>query len=321
MTLNRGGRTQPPRTCDEPTGGSNVSITNILQLLVSGVAMGAIYTLTAKGLFIAHLATHRLNFGQGDFLMVGAFISMALLLAGVPAIIAAIIVVLVLCGLGYLLERIAIRPLDALGDRTTAYSWILTTAGVALIVQNVVELGWGKSAQYSPPVFSASRNAVVNVMGVGVFVEEIAIILVAFGVVAALYWFLFASRWGKAVYAVAFNPEAANLLGVDVRGVVVLVFVIASALAGISGVLIGPLISLHPHIGLIFTIKALAVASLGGFSNPIGILVGGLLFGIAEAFSNYWDSAFGDLYPLLFVLATLAIKPSGLFGERQADVR
>lgn len=298
-----------------------MTITNFLQLLVSGVAMGAIYTLTAKGLFITHLATHRLNFGQGDFLMVGAFLSMALLLAGVPAIVAVVIVVVVLGALGYLLERVAIRPLDRLGDRSAAYSWVLTTAGVALILQNVVELIWGKSAQYSPPVFSSTRNNVIMIGDVGIFVEEAAIILVAFLVVGALYWFLFVSRWGKAIYAVAFNPEAAGLLGVDVRGVVVLVFVIAAALSGISGVLIGPLVSLHPHIGLIFTIKALAVASLGGFSNPVGILVGGLLFGVAEAFSNYWDSAFGDLYPLLFVLATLAVKPSGLFGERLADVR
>lgn len=296
-------------------------MTNFLQLLVSGIAMGAIYTLTAKGLFIAHLATHRLNFGQGDFMMVAAFLVMALLVAGVHPLLAVILVVLALSLMGYLLERIAIRPLDALADRSTPYAWVLTTAGIALILQNLVELVWGKSAQYAPPLFSSTRDSVVNVMGVGIFVEEIAIIIVAFFVVGALYWFLFASRWGKAVYAVAFNPEAANLMGVDVRGVIVLVFVIASVLAGTAGVLIGPLVSLHPHIGLVFTIKALAVASLGGFSNPIGILVGGLLFGVAEAFSNYYDSAFGDLYPLLFVLASLAIKPSGLFGERHADVR
>ena len=283
--------------------------------------MGAIYTLTAKGLFIAHLATHRLNFGQGDFLMAGAFLSMVLLLSGVPIILAMVLVVLALGALGYILERTAIRPLERMGDRTGGYSWVLTTAGFALILQNVVELIWGKSAQYSPPVFSETRNYVVNVFGVGIFLEELAIIAVAFAVVAALYWLLFASKWGKSIYAVAFNPEAASLLGINVRGVVILVFVIASILAGISGVLVGPLISLHPHIGLIFTIKALAVASIGGFANPVGILFGGILFGVAEAFSNYWDSAFGDLYPLLFVLALLAIKPSGLFGERQADVR
>ncbi|QRG09331.1 branched-chain amino acid ABC transporter permease [Xanthobacter dioxanivorans] len=298
-----------------------MTLVNIFQLLVSGITMGAIYTLTAKGLFITHLATHRLNFGQGDFLMVGAFASIGMLAAGVPAPLAVIGVLVLMGVLGYLLERLAIRPLDRLGDRAGAYSWVLTTAGVALILQNVVELIWGKSAQYAPPLFSKTRDNVINILGIGIFFEEAAIIVTAFVVVGAFYWFLFGSRWGKAVYAVAFNPEAAALFGIDVRGVVVLVFVLAALMAGISGVLVGPLVSVHPHMGLIFTIKALAVAAVGGFTNPIGILAGGLMFGVAEAFSNYWDSAFGDLYPLLFVLALLAVRPSGLFGERRADVR
>lgn len=298
-----------------------MTLLNFFQLLVSGIAMGAIYTLTAKGLFITHLATHRLNFGQGDFLMVGAFASIGMLTAGVPAPLAVVGVLVLMGVLGYLLERFAIRPLDRLGDRAGAYSWVLTTAGAALILQNIVELGFGKSAQYAPPLFSKTRDNVISILGVGIFFEEAAIIITAFIVVGAFYWFLFGSRWGKAVYAVAFNPEAASLFGIDVRGVVVLVFVLAALMAGISGVLVGPLVSVHPHMGLIFTIKALAVAAVGGFTNPVGILLGGLLFGVAEAFSNYWDSAFGDLYPLLFVMALLAVRPSGLFGERRADVR
>jgi branched-chain amino acid transport system permease protein len=299
-----------------------MALTNLFQILVSGVAMGAIYTLTAKGLFIAHLTTNRVNFGQGDFLMVAAFISMALLVAGLP-VLAAIPVVLVALGLmGWGLERFAIRPLDRLGNRGGgAYSWILTTAGVALILQNVIELVWGRSAQYSPPLFSGRRDNVVSVLGVGFFIEEILVIVAAWAAVAGFYWLLFVSRWGKAVYAVAFNPDAAALLGIDVRRTIVLVFVLAALLAGISGILVGPLVTVQPHMGLIFTIKALAVASIGGFANPVGILVGGLLFGIAEAFSNFWDSQFGDLYPLLFVLALLVLRPSGLFGEARADVR
>jgi len=297
-------------------------LTTFLQILVSGLAMGAIYTLTAKGLFIAHLATHRLNFGQGDFLMIAAFISMSLLLAGLPVILTLLVVLVALGLLGWALERFAIRPLDRLGARGGgAYSWILTTAGAALILQNVAELIWGKSAQYSPPLFSSGRDNVIMIGGVGLFVEEILVLVLSAVVVALFYWLLFRSKWGRAVYAVAFNPEAAALFGVDVKRTVVLVFVAASMLAGVSGVLVGPLVTVHPHMGLIFTIKALAVASIGGFSNPLGVLIGGLLFGVAEAFSNYFDSSFGDLYPLLFILAFLVVRPSGLFGEARKDVR
>lgn len=299
-----------------------MTIDIMLQLLASGLTMGAIYTLTAKGLFITHLATHRVNFGQGDFLMVSAFISMALLLAGIPTLLVIPIVLVVMGLLGWALERFAIRPLDRLRSSAGgAYSWILTTLGAALILQNVVGLIWGNSAQYSPPLFTSSRDDVITIMGVGLLAEQIVLMIVAFLVVAGFYWFLFASRWGKAIYAVAFNPDAAALLGIDVRRTVVLVFVLASVLAGISGVLVGPLVTVHPHMGLTFTIKALAVAAIGGFSNPFGILIGGLMFGVAEVFSNYWDSSFGDLYPLIFVLVFLIVRPSGLFGETKADVR
>jgi branched-chain amino acid transport system permease protein len=299
-----------------------VTLTNLLQLLAGGMAMGAIYTLTAKGLFITHLTTERMNFGQGDFLMVAAFLSLAALGAGLPLLAAVAAVVLVLALMGWGLERFAVRPLDRLGARGGgAHAWILTTAGVALILQNTVELVWGKSSRYSPPLFSGRRDSVVALGGVGFFVEELLIILAACGAVAAFYWFLFRSRAGKDVRTVAFNPEAAALLGIDVRRTVVLVWVLAALLAAVSGILIGPLVTVHPHMGLVFTIKALAVASLGGFANPFGILVGGLLFGVAEALSNYWDSRYGDLYPLLFVLAILVVRPSGLFGEARADVR
>ena len=298
-----------------------MSWSNVLQLIVSGLAMGAIYTLTAKGLYIAHLATRRLNFGQGEFLMIAAFLSLAMLKAGVPALAVIAAVVLLLGAAGWLLERAFIRPLDRLGFRGGGeYSWILTTAGAALILQNVAELVWGKSAQYSPPLFSP-RGHVLRVMGAGIYTEQLAVIAAAIAVVVAFYWFLYATRWGKAVYAVAFNADTAPLLGIDVRRMVVVVFALASMLAGISGVLVGPIVSVYPHMGLAFTIKGLAVAAVGGFANPVAILVSGALFGLAESFSNYFDSNFGDLYPLLAVLGLLILRPSGFVGERQAAVR
>ena len=140
-------------------------------------------------------------------------------------------------------------------------------------------------------------------------------------VVALFMWFMKRSRWGKAIEVVAFNPEAASLLGINTGATKVAVFVIAAVLAAVAGVLIGPIVTLQPHMGLVFTIKALIVASVGGFANPLGILLGGFLFGIAEGFSNYYDSQFGDVYPLLIALCIVAIRPSGIFGERSGDVR
>jgi branched-chain amino acid transport system permease protein len=299
-----------------------MSAANLVQLLLSGLAMGAIYALTATGLFIAHLATTRMNFGQGEFLMFACYLSMALLLAGVPALLVIVLVILVLAAMGWGLERFAIRPLNRLRALAGGqYSWVLTTMGVALIIQNVVTLIWGKSSQYSPPLFSSDRQNVVQFFGVGVFVEELVVIVVALVVILLFYALLYRTRQGRAIYAVAFNPEAASLLGIDVRRTVVLVFVLASVLAAISGVLVGPIVTVQPHMGLVFTVKAFAVASLGGFTNPLGILIGAIAFGVLESFSNYANSAFGDLYPLLLVMALLVIKPTGLFGEAKTDVR
>jgi branched-chain amino acid transport system permease protein len=300
-----------------------MTLTNFIQLLVTGMAMGAIYALTAKGLFIAHLTTNRVNFGQGDFLMAASFLSLAAIGAGLPLPLAVLAVVTVLSLMGWGLERFAVRPLDrfGVGRAGGALAWILTTAGMALILQNTVELLWGKSSQYSPPLFSDRRDNVITVGQIGFFLEELLIILAAFAAVGAFWWALFRTRWGRDVYTVAFNPDAASLLGIDVRRTVTSVWIIAALLAAVSGILVGPLVTVHPHMGLIFTIKALAVASLGGFANPIGILVGGILFGVAEALANYWDSKYGDLYPLLFVMAMLVLKPSGIFGESKADIR
>lgn len=111
------------------------------------------------------------------------------------------------------------------------------------------------------------------------------------------------------------------LLGIHTNRVKVGVFVIASILAAVAGVLIGPIVTINPQMGLVLTIKALIVAAIGGFANPVGILIGGILFGVFESLSNYVDSGFGDLYPLLAALVIIAIKPSGLFSERSADVR
>lgn len=299
-----------------------MSVATLLQLLVGGLTMGAIYALVAKGLYITHLTTHRVNFGQGDFMMVAGFLMLGSRANGAGLLMAVLATLLGLAAMGYLLERVAIRPLERYSFAAIgAYGWILTTAGVALIFQNVVELVWGKSAQYSPPLFSRQRDEVVELFGARFFIEELLIIVCALLVMALFLWFMRRSRWGKAIEVVAFNPEAAQLLGIDTRAVKLTVFVIASLLAALAGVLIGPVVTLQPHMGLIFTIKALIVASVGGFANPMGILLGGFLFGIAESFSNYLDSQFGDVYPLLVALAIVALRPSGLFSQRAQDVR
>jgi branched-chain amino acid transport system permease protein len=298
-----------------------MTFADLLQIVIGGIAMGAIYVLSAQGLLVTNVAAHQMNFGQGDFLMIAAFLAMTLLLAGVPTVLVLAIVAAALAVLGVVLERVALRPIAKRRTPGSAHAWILTTMGFGLLLQNAAALIWGRSSHYSPPLFSAGRDSVVRIFGVSVFREEIAVIVAALVSVAAFYLLLMRSRLGKSIQVVAFDAATASLLGIDVRRTIIMAFVLASVLAAASGVLVGPLITVQPTMGLVLTIKALAVASIGGFANPLGILAGGLAFGVIEAVSNYVDSGFGDLYPLLLVIALLMVRPTGLLGPRRADAR
>lgn len=296
--------------------------TDLVQVLLSGVAMGSIYTLMGKGLLVTYLTTRALNFGQGDFLMVAAFISMALIGSGVPVLVAAAVVLAILAVLGIGLERIAIRPLAKLpAGSASGLAWILTTMGFGLIIQNMAQLVWGKSRYYSPPLFGSEREQVITVLGVRMYAEELLVSVVALLVVALFYWLLFRARWGRQVRVVYFDKATAALLGINVRRVVITSYILMACLAAISGMLAGPLTTVHSHMGLLFLLKGFAVVCIGGFANPLGVLIAGLGFGIVEALSNYVDSAFGDLYPFVLAVVFLIARPSGLFGAGRAEVR
>ncbi len=299
-----------------------MNTSDVAQVFVTGIAVGSIYSLMGMGLFITYLTTKAMNFGQGDFLMIAAFLSRSLAVAGVPAIAAIPAVFLVLVLLGVVLERVAIRPLSkSLAGSAGSVAWILTTLGFGMLLQNTATIVWGKSSFYSPPLFSSGEKKVVNLFGAGLYLEEIVVAIVALLVLAALYWFLFRTRAGKEISAVAFDKATAALLGINVRRTVINSYVMMALLAATSGVLAGPITTVQSHMGLLFILKGFAVVSIGGFVNPIGILIGGISFGIMEGVSNDFDSQFGDLYPYLIVLAFLIARPSGLFGEARADVR
>lgn len=299
-----------------------ISVSDFVQVVVTGVALGSIYTLMGKGLFITFLTTKALNFGQGDFLMIAAFLGMSLMLAGVHPVMvfAAVFVVLILLALA--LERIAIRPLQkATAGSAGSLAWILTTLGFGMLLQNVVTLVWGKSRFFSPPLFGSGDRKVVTLFGAGFYVEELLVAALALFAVGALYYILFRTRIGKDIAAVSFDKGTASLLGINVRRTVMVSYALMGVLAAIAGVLAGPITAVQSHMGMLFIIKGFAVVSIGGFVNPLGILIAGLAFGIIEGFSNYFDSRFGDLYPFVLVLVFLIVKPSGLFGEHRTDVR
>lgn len=289
----------------------------IVQVLVSGIAVGGIYVLVAQGFYITWRTSVTLNFGQGDFLMFGAFVALSFLRAGVPVVLTAALVVVCLAVLGAVLERVAIRPVMTAGH--AALTWAFTTLGVGVIIQNAAISIWGNSSQNFPPLFGGKLE-LLRIGGVGVYAAELAIIVLSTAIMLVYLWVLQRTLFGKALAAVAFSSDTAALFGINVRRMHMLAYVIASVLAGICGLLVGPISVVHPFIGLNFALKGMAAAILGGFASPLGIWVGGLLLGVIELTSNLVSSQFGDLYPFLVIVLVLIFRPSGLFVGRDAGV-
>jgi branched-chain amino acid transport system permease protein len=289
----------------------------IVQSLVSGIAVGGIYVLVAQGFYITWRTSVTLNFGQGDFLMFGAFVALSFLRMGVPVVVTAALVVAVMAVLGVIVERVAIRPVMKAGH--AALTWAFTTLGVAVILQNAAISIWGNSSQNFPPLFGGKLE-LLRIGGVGVYSAELILIVLSTVIMLAYLFMLRRTLFGKALAAVAFSGDTAALLGINVRRMHMLAYVIASVLAGICGLLVGPVSVVHPFIGLNFALKGTAAAILGGFASPLGIWVGGLLLGIVEVTSNLVSSQFGDLYPFLVIVLVLILRPSGLFVGRDAGV-
>jgi len=283
------------------------------QAIVSGVALGSVYALIAQGYYVTFTTTETVNFAQGEFLMVGALTSYTLMvLSGMNFLVALVVVIALMAVMGVVVERVAIRPLRQL----LSVGWILSTVGVSVILRQFAEIYWGREQKRVPSIFG---DTPVFIGGTGIFPQEIFIILASLLTMAALLVFLKRSTFGKALQAVAFNPAAAGLMGINVRQMVVVAYIISSILAGIAGMLVAPIIFAHAEMGALLGLKAFAAAIIGGIENPIGILVVGIGLGIAEFIAAGINASFRDAATFLILILLLAWRPQGLFRRVTAE--
>jgi branched-chain amino acid transport system permease protein len=283
------------------------------QALLSGVALGSIYALIAQGFYVTFTTTETVNFAQGEFLMVGALTSYSLMVLNGVNFIAALVVVSVLMAvMGALTERVAVRPLRQL----LSVGWILSTVGVSVILRQFAEIYWGREQKRVPSIFGDDP---VRLSNVGIFPQEIFILLASLATMALLLLFLKRSLLGKAFQAVALNPPAAGLMGINVRATIVLAYVLSSILAGFAGVLVAPVIFAHAEMGALLGLKAFAAAIIGGIENPVGILVVGLALGIAEFIVAGFNASLRDAVTFFILILVLAWRPQGLFQRVTAE--
>lgn len=283
------------------------------QALVSGVALGSVYALIAQGYYVTFTTTETVNFAQGEFLMVGALTSYSLLvLLGVNFLVAIPVVVVLMALMGVVVERVAIRPLRQL----LSVGWILSTVGVSVILRQFAEIYWGREQKRVPSIFG---DTPIFIGGTGIFPQELFVIFASLATMAALMIFLKRSTFGKALQAVAYNPSAAGLMGINVRRMIVVAYVISSILAGIAGMLIAPIIFAHAEMGALLGLKAFAAAIIGGIGNPVGILVVGIGLGVTEFIVAGYNASFRDAATFLILILILAWRPQGLFERVTAE--
>ena len=287
-----------------------MDLNTFISAAVTGVGLGSMYGLTALGFFVTYSVSGTVNFAQGSTLMLGAVLAFTFgVQLGWPVWVFAPLS-LALCALwSALVELIAVRPFARRGSE----SWLLATVALGLILENVVLFTFGKDPRGMPASFLT--NTGFDIAGLRVTLMQVTIPLVGFGIAVALSGFIRRAALGKAMLAVAQNRDAARLMGINVSLVVTGAFAVSGVFAGVAGMLIAPLYTVSAGMGTLFGIKAFAAAILGGLGNPWGVMLAGVLLGVAESvITAGFGSTYTQMLTFALVIVALAFRPQGLFG-------
>lgn len=277
--------------------------------LVSGLGLGSIYGLIALGFTLTFAVSGTVNFAQGSSMMLGAVLCHALAVSAGWPMAVAIPLALVGCAVwGLVVERIAVRPFVARGSNV----WLMATVALGIVLDNVVMALFGKEPRALP---SSLADDPWVVGGVGVFPLQILIPVVGVGIAGLVHLAMHRTPLGLRLQAAVDNADAARLMGIDVTRLVAITFAASALLAGIGGILVAPLSNVASDMGTLFGIKAFAVAILGGLTNPWGVVLAGLGYGLVEACATSWlGSGSTQIVTFSAVIVALAVAPSGLFG-------
>lgn len=278
--------------------------------VISGLGLGSMYGLIALGFHVTYVVSNTVNFSQGSAMMLGAVLGYTFAVTlGWPLPLAAAMA-LALCALfGAVIERTLVRPFADRGSN----AWLMATVAGGIVLDNVVLFTFGKEPRGFPSVLAAKP---VEVFGAGVYPLQLVIPVTGIAIAVLLQMVFSRTRLGKALLAVVQNPDAARLMGINVRLAVTVSFMISTALAGLAGLLIAPLFSVHSDMGTLFGIKAFAVAILGGITSASGVMLAGLAYGLIEAMvTSYLGSVYTQIVAFSVVILALAFMPNGLMGR------
>ena len=285
----------------------------LISAIVTGLSVGSMYGLIALGYHVTYVVSNTVNFSQGSPVMLGAVLGYTFAVRLGWPLPLAFAMALTLCALfGLVVERTLVRPFAERGSN----AWLMATVAGGIVLDNAVLFTFGKEPRGFPSLLAQKP---VELFGTGVFPLQLVIPLVGIGVAVALQLAFNRTRPGKALLAVVQNKDAARLMGIDVRRAIAFSFALSTALAGLAGLLIAPLFSVHSDMGTLFGIKAFAVAILGGITSASGVMLAGLLYGMIEAsVTAFIGSTYTQIVAFAVVILALAMMPNGLLGRAAA---
>ena len=280
-------------------------------VVVAGLVAGSMYGLLALGYHITYIVSNTVNFSQGASLMLGAVLGYVLHVQfGWPLGLAALAALLLCAALGLLIHRLVVAPFAHNGS----IAWLMSTIAFGIILENLVMLGFGKESRSMPSVLS---DAPLRLFGSGIYPIEFVIPSVGLACAIGLSLFLKRTLLGKALVAAAQNRDAALLQGIAVPRLISIAYMVSTALAGLAGLLIAPKTNVYAGMGVLFGLKAFAVAIIGGIDSAVGVTLTGFLYGLIEAtIAATLPSAYREIIGFSLVIVVLACKPEGLFGRR-----
>jgi branched-chain amino acid transport system permease protein len=283
-------------------------IVPFFELLVAGILLGGLYALMACGLNLVFGVMRVINFAHGDLLAVGALTTVSLV-AGMhlPYLAALVLAPLLTAAIGLLMQRLVIQRI---ADGPMIMS-LLATFALSTIIVNIAILIWGGGYRGLPTVLGGS----VAIAGMDIPLSRLVSFLVAMAATLGVWWFLQATRYGKAIRSVSQAPELAVISGISINQVRNVTFALGSAMAGLAGVLLAPTFASDAQLGARFGIKAFAVIIVGGMGSYPGAMLAALLMGILEVFAGYlYGQVLGSATVFLAMLIVLVFRPRGIFG-------
>jgi branched-chain amino acid transport system permease protein len=280
-----------------------------LEQLISGLAIGSIYSLLGLGFTMIFACTRRINFAHGDLMALGGFVGLVLLNA-FPSfpVVAFLIAPLFIGFVTAVIERVFFRRLQDVQPLKI----VIATIGLSILLKIVMKIFWGADSLAYPTLISEKT---ISVMGVGIAPQTLLILGVALALMTLLQGFLLYTQPGRALRAFSQDRYAAQLMGIRIGWTITLTYFVSGVLAGIAGMLIGPMFFISCTMGTHLGLKSFVAAVIGGLGNVPGTIAGGLFLGIVENFSSgFISSNYKNGISLTFLVFVLLFRPQGILS-------